>query len=67
MIIHRRGHNFQSVGAISILNEVEECNKIHNSINKYLNILNVKQLYSIYKNEKDDMFAFKRTYRLLFH
>ena len=44
MIIHRRGHNFQSVGAISILNEVEECNKIHNSINKYLNILNIKHL-----------------------
>ena len=44
MIIHRRGHNKQAVGARGFLKEEYECDKINKSINKYLDKLGLKHL-----------------------
>ena len=44
MIIHRRGHNKQSVGARCFIKEEYECDKINKSINKYLDKLGLKHL-----------------------
>lgn len=44
MIAHRRGHNFQSVGARHFIKEEVESEKINNYISEYLDILKVNHI-----------------------
>lgn len=57
MIVHRRGHNFKSVGAEGYIKEVVECDKINKSINKYLTQLEVnhKDVSPLEMTSKQDL------------
>lgn len=44
MYIHRRGHNFQAKGAVGIIDEVVEADKINKAISKWFDIAGVRHI-----------------------